>query len=1384
MNQVKRICRSVSLTAALGAFALVMCFAGPAARGQATGIDGTRDSREAPRAKAIPQAPSKRHRIGFAPRKVRLEAINLDEVRKEDDLRAKVDKVRRYGVGRAVDVREQAGQWIEIPGQGRMWTVDLSSAGAIGIRLHFAGLNMPDGAELFVYGLDDPARLAGPYAGRGVHGSAEMWTPTRFGETVRVEYFVPAGGRVPAPAAFPFTIDRIQHIYHDVLAGRGEAEGGGAGPCHNDITCFPIWANGVGDAVGGIGFINSDALYCTGQLMNSQNTDFTPYWLTANHCLSTQAAAQSAEIYWDYETNVCGGAPPALSSVPQSAVTTLLSTGAASDYTLLMVEGTLPGGLLWAGWDSGGIANGTNCTCIHHPSGDFKRISFATKSSTLECGGADHIRANWYDGPTEPGSSGSGLFLDANGRLIGQLHCGPSACGNETYDQYGAFSSTYPNISSLLSGGSDDGLEDNDTCSAAVAVAGSSYPNLIVKGVDQDWYRMTIPGGNTLTVTTSFTHAFGDIDIRLHNGCGGSVVASSTSVTNNENISYTNNGGTADFFLNVYLFSDQRNRYSMTISGAGSCGSPAAGDCCQINGSAGCNDENCCNAVCATDPFCCNNNWDDQCATEAADLCTSCGADACGSAGAGPCCEDNGTIGCDNADCCAAVCVSDPFCCDSNWDGKCAAGAADLCPACGAVPCGSAGAGDCCADNDTPGCTSPECCEAVCADDAYCCDTEWDQICADAAAELCLTCGAGKCGAVDAGDCCVINGTQGCDDAECCDLICATDPFCCTGNWDGQCATEAADLCQACAPPPPNDTCGTAINASAGGDFPGDLTAATSNGAASCGNSAGNPDAWYAFTATCDGTLRAQTCGTHDAPGLDEGMDTVLSVHSACPGTAGNQLQCNDDWPLSADPTACVANDDGASRDSAISLDMTAGQIVLIRVSHFGAALRDGAFVLRVTFDSDPPANDNCPAGTNVSAGGTFAGTLCGATNDGAGDCGLSATNPDAWYTFTAACDTTMRVSTCGTHDADGPDSGVDTVLSIHTGCPGGVGNLVECNDDWPFGSDPTACTDSDGGARRDSAAAIPMSAGQTARIRVSKFNTTPVGPFVLNVSSDECPPVCGVPGAGDCCEENMTPGCDDEECCLAVCACDPYCCDTEWDGFCAGDGVEGNGCGAAVLCGDICGGPPPFIVHANGMPGETTPCSGYIDPRAESTNGVDVNLGLDKVALRFSEPVFALGGAIVDPSSFVVTQTGPLAPPTVTAVDATANPLIVMTFNRRISLYEWTTVRAIVENAAGIQIENLGDLGSANEPDRLDVAYLPCDVDQDQACGPFDLLRFRQYANGLSSPDCGPLEHYVDINRSGAMDPFDLLRFRQMVNGISPATRVWNGELLNSARP
>jgi hypothetical protein len=124
--------------------------------------------------------------------------------------------------------------------------------------------------------------------------------------------------------------------------------------------------------------------------------------------------------------------------------------------------------------------------------------------------------------------------------------------------------------------------------------------------------------------------------------------------------------------------------------------------------------------VCSIDPFCCDVSWDGICASEAQKLC---GNAAC--PGEGNCFEAHDGVGCSDAVCCKKICLQDPFCCETQWDGLCAAAAQEKCgnPVCGVTP------NSCAEPHGLPGCNDPVCCKKVCLMDPFCCEVAWDAIC-------------------------------------------------------------------------------------------------------------------------------------------------------------------------------------------------------------------------------------------------------------------------------------------------------------------------------------------------------------------------------------------------------------------------------------------------------------------------------------------------------------------------------------------------------------------------------------------------------------------------------------------------------------------------------
>jgi hypothetical protein len=551
-----------------------------------------------------------------------------------------------------------------------------------------------------------------------------------------------------------------------------------------------------------------------------------------------------------------------------------------------------------------------------------------------------------------------------------------------------------------------------------------------------------------------------------------------------------------------------------SVEGGGVCG-PGNGDCCIEggNGTPGCDDAECCNAVCAIDPFCCDTSWDGICAGEAAGLCAVCGAEP------GACCFLGGNCvdGLTELDC-------------SSQGGTFQGPGTD----CGGIECPLGpcpGEGDCCEPNGTPGCDDAECCNAVCTVDPFCCDVEWDSICADEAGDICAVC-------APIGACCL-------DLETCVDML---SPDMCAGmggifQGDGtvcdqiDCAALGGCDC---------DKMDNQEGEGCGGDTNGGCNAPTpvftdaACGDTWCGSSfadGGTRDTdWYLITLTETSLLSAEL--RSEFPGVCFIVDGI----AACAPVVVGDIGCSDGCELIQTASAVLAPGDyvvfvstgdcagggifdGIPCGSGINdytvfitctpvsdeggccfpdgscQDLTEGDCTAAGGVFQGLGTNcDGVFCTVV------PDNDLCENAEplDVGPGGevTVMGDTLAATFDGVPTCGTSNTAPGVWYSVIGNGNT-MTATTCNQAD-------FDTKISIFCGdCPEG--------------------------------------------------------------------------GGSDCCIPNGTPGCDDPECEAAVCAVDPFCCDVSWDGICADQ--------AADLCA-VCAGEGGLIC-VDGLD-DTPGCDGF----------------------------------------------------------------------------------------------------------------------------------------------------------------------------------------------
>lgn len=319
---------------------------------------------------------------------------------------------------------DTAGEWETLADGRLLWRALIRSSDASSLNFAFGRYHLPAGAALYLYS-PDGSQLSGPHTAS--HNAAgQLWTPLLRGNEAVIELSLPAAAR----EQLDLELTQVNHGFLEFWeAGAREKSGN----CNIDVVCpqGDTWRDEIRSVAR---YTIGGQFLCSGQLVNNTSGDFTPYFLTAHHCLSSEAEALSTVFYWNYQTSSCGGVADGRMNQNQSGAS-LVATYSVSDFTLLRLSQKPDSSfkVYYAGWESS-TDSPSGVTCIHHPAGDEKRISFSSGSAKATSyggsGGGDgtHLQVvRWDAGTTEGGSSGSGLW-NSQKRLVGQLHGGNAAC--------------------------------------------------------------------------------------------------------------------------------------------------------------------------------------------------------------------------------------------------------------------------------------------------------------------------------------------------------------------------------------------------------------------------------------------------------------------------------------------------------------------------------------------------------------------------------------------------------------------------------------------------------------------------------------------------------------------------------------------------------------------------------------------------------------------------------------------------------------------------------------------------------------------------------------------------------------------------------------------
>ena len=582
-----------------------------------------------------------------------------------------------------------------------------------------------------------------------------------------------------------------------------------------------------------------------------------------------------------------------------------------------------------------------------------------------------------------------------------------------------------------------------------------------------------------------------------------------------------------------------------------SCGSLTAGDCCLAHEDPFCSDLNCCTVVCANDPFCCEVSWDVQCVEET--ILSGCGV-VCACGGGLPtdtCFVVHPNPGCVSIRCCNFVCTSDPFCCGVTWDLSCVAAAKGFC---GEQPNCETSTFSCLIPHDTPGCSSPACCDAVCTLRPECCQFAWDAPCVAEVPSACE-----GCGEPFAGNCLAAHSSPACNEAVCCEAVCVQDSYCCTTSWDETCVQLAVARCSL----PSNCANPQSRSCFISSFLPGCIDPICCKFICETWDQYCCDVRWDAICADeaiISSKLQISFCRV---PPAVPGRGDCSEVHSTR-GCANYQCSaavcsvrpicCNVSWDedcVELVPYVCVGTtscEDANDQNPLLSPFLVHGTPGTNDYACCNAVCQRLGFeyCCATRWDAACVAQANILCKYSLPEGQPWCVPASGSCNRAHSTPGCEDDScASAVCFYNAQCCILEWDETC-----------VALAGGICCGLPG-CGN--HCNGsclivhETPFCSDPFCCT------------AVCEQDPSCCEIGWDFY--------CVDFAYSRCARGCGIAESGSCRYPHKNPGCNNAKCCAAICEQDPFCCQEQWDSSCAQMTSKDPKCDEAQLtCGSYLG--------------------------------------------------------------------------------------------------------------------------------------------------------------------------------------------------------------------
>ena len=275
---------------------------------------------------------------------------------------------------------------------------------------------------------------------------------------------------------------------------------------HHDLACwsgnveYPALES-VANSTAFISYVkDGEPRVCTGTLLNDSESTYTPWFITADHCISDQIVANTAEFKWFLQANACDSSVTDYRYQKTYGGAELLWNNMTNDVSFLKLRESPPSTVIFAGWNTD-IQIGDRVWSVHHPNSDHTMVGSGVITELLKpvvFGEGEIYRpldvVKYEYGGTEPGSSGSGLFKIENGYPYwkGTLYGGPEAGYQISF--YSHFSSYYDHLKQRLS----------NPINCLFNWAENSYPNFFA------------PAGSATQASSGYTYRhYGNTNVYL-----------------------------------------------------------------------------------------------------------------------------------------------------------------------------------------------------------------------------------------------------------------------------------------------------------------------------------------------------------------------------------------------------------------------------------------------------------------------------------------------------------------------------------------------------------------------------------------------------------------------------------------------------------------------------------------------------------------------------------------------------------------------------------------------------------------------------------------------------------------------------------------------------